>query len=186
MDDDCRPAGRCECCTQGRGYLGQIEVFGVHTINCSYHPYGEHSLADIEAMQESEVNDFKNGYNQHLDSHVGVYVADLRETIEKLERNSIPFYGMTWQQRDGERRVNTSYYSVMTVPCSGYYVEFLGEKATGISESKFHKTDEVRFDFADFNRPERNFHPIKVSRATTKMEVWLGVTETCFGWSVKT
>jgi len=168
MDDDCVPRGHCECGTQGRGYLGAMDMFGVHTINCSHHPYGQHSLADVEAMQEAEVDDFKAGYNQHLDSHLGVYVADLRSTVDKLEKNSVPFYGMTWHHED--RRINTSYYSVMTAACNGYYVEFLSEKATGIEKAKFHETEEIRFDFADFNRPERDFHPIKVSRATTKME----------------
>ena len=101
-------------------------MFGIHSINCSYHPYGEHSLADIEAMQSAEVNDFKDGYTQHLDSHVGVYVSDLRATMEQFERNSVPHYAMTWQHAD--RRSNTSYYSVIAAACSGFYVEFLSEK----------------------------------------------------------
>jgi len=83
-------------------------------------------------------------------------------------RNGQPFYAMKWY--DGERRENTTYYSVITAACSGYFIEFLSESATGIERSKFHEIDEVRFDFANFDRPERNFHPIKVSRATTKIE----------------
>ena len=62
--DDC-PEGLCECGTQGRFQMNgssEVEItknvcgpFGVHAINCSYHPYGEYSLADIEKMQAAEV-----------------------------------------------------------------------------------------------------------------------------------
>eukprot|EP00091_Calanus_sinicus_P017936 TRINITY_DN3935_c0_g1_i1.p1 TRINITY_DN3935_c0_g1~~TRINITY_DN3935_c0_g1_i1.p1 ORF type:complete len:169 (-),score=30.86 TRINITY_DN3935_c0_g1_i1:16-459(-) len=51
--------GICECATQGRvaldGYTGTTDTtrpgpsgFGVHTINCTYHPHGEMSLLDVE------------------------------------------------------------------------------------------------------------------------------------------
>lgn len=83
-----------------------------------------------------------------------------------------------------------SYYSVMTVPCSGFYIEFLSEKATGIPASQFHETNEIRYDFANYSHPEQQFKPIKgmlaclildfelslcvnlhsVSRATTKID----------------
>ena len=56
--DDCRLEGHCECGTQGRAQVDGglvLSPFGVHSINCSYHPYGEHSLADIEKMQTDEV-----------------------------------------------------------------------------------------------------------------------------------
>ena len=60
--DDC-PEGRCECATQGRFQMNDsalpgpkvCEAFGVHAINCSYHPYGEYSLSDIEKRQTAEV-----------------------------------------------------------------------------------------------------------------------------------
>jgi len=165
--DDCRLEGHCECGTQGRAQIDGtliVSPFGVHSINCSYHPYGEHSLADIEQMQTEEVNDFKDGYTQHLDSHLGVWVSDLKSTVEKFDKNKVTYYGMTWND-DG-----SDYYSVMTAPCGGYYIEFLSEKATGIESSTFHKTEENRFDFKNFSHPEMDFRPIKVSRATTKMD----------------
>merc|ERR1719464_301583 len=85
--DDCRQ-GHCECATQGRAQVAGTRLkapFGVHSINCTYHPYGEHSLADIEAMQTAEVNDFEGGYNQHLDSHLGVWVKYLKTTMKALK-----------------------------------------------------------------------------------------------------
>lgn len=48
-----------------------------------------------------------------------------------------------------------SYYSVMTVACRGYFIEFLSEKATGFNVSTFHESKEIRFDFANFSRPDR-------------------------------
>jgi hypothetical protein len=59
----------------------------VHSINCTYHPYGEFSLKEIEARQTKEVNDFNDGYNQHLDSHLGLWVSDLKTVVNKLEEN---------------------------------------------------------------------------------------------------
>ena len=56
--DDCTD-GKCECATQGRAQVAGTRIinpFGVHAINCSYHPYGAHSLGDIEKMQTAEVH----------------------------------------------------------------------------------------------------------------------------------
>ena len=106
-------------------------------------------------FQQNQVNDFEDGYNQHLDSHLGVWVSDLKSTMEQLEKDKAPHYAMTWTEgRD-------SYYSVMTVPCGGFYIEFLSEKATGIADSKFHKTKEIRFAFGNFSHPEMEYRPIK-------------------------
>jgi len=163
--DDCR-LGKCECATQGRCQVltSRNSPFGIHSINCTYHPYGEHSLEDIENMQADELNDFKDGYNQHLDSHLGLWVSDLKDTMEKLENDNAIHYAMTWKE------AGKSYYSVMTVPCSGYYIEFLSTKAGGIDSGKFHETKEVRYAFGNFTHPTRDYHPIKVSRATTKVD----------------
>jgi len=50
--DTCKN-GVCECGTQGRVQIKATSLisplsFGIHAINCTYHPYGEKSLADIE------------------------------------------------------------------------------------------------------------------------------------------
>jgi hypothetical protein len=63
-----------------------------------------------------------------------------------------------------------TYYSVMTMPCGGYYIELISEKATDIEKSKFHETKEERFDFTDFTKPSKEPYPIKVSRATTHID----------------
>jgi len=184
---DCQPEGKCECGTQGRSQIdgsqgvshsasrsllqrpATNQTFGLHAINCSYHPYGQHSLADIEQMQTAEVNDFKDGYNQHLDSHLGVWVSDLSTTIAKLEKKSVAHHAMTWSIG------GTNYYSVMTMACGGFYIEFLSQRASGVDANKFHFTNETRFDFSNFTQPTplREYGPIKVSRATTKMDAMI-------------
>lgn len=45
--NDCTPDGKCECATQGRFVLDSTN-FGVHTNNCTFHPYGDQSIEDIE------------------------------------------------------------------------------------------------------------------------------------------
>merc|ERR1719464_1116670 len=146
---DCTPDGKCECATQGRSQISDPRMdFGLHAINCSFHPYGEHSLADIEEMQSAEVNDFKDGYNQHLDSHLGVWVSDLSATISALNKANQDFYGMTWKVR------NQSHYSVMTQACGGFYIEFLSRRRMKPDGATFHAVDDVQFDFSNFTVPK--------------------------------
>ena len=76
--DDCS-GGKCECATQGRFQLENgtsFGGFGIHTINCTHHPYGEHSLADVEAMIHNEWGDFSE-YNGFMDYNVQLYSPDL-------------------------------------------------------------------------------------------------------------
>lgn len=135
----------------------------MHTINCTYHPYGDESLEDIEKKMTAEVNGFAE-YNQHLDSHLGLWVTDLKSILSELEENSQDHYAMKFTSAE------ETYYSVITQACDGYYIEFFSDKAEGVEKSKFHETKEVRFDFTDFKNPEKDFYPIQVSRATTMID----------------
>jgi len=111
----------------------------------------------------AEVNEFKD-YNQHLDSHLGLWVSDLKEIMEKLEKSSQNFYAMMFKSNE------ETYYSMITQACNGYYIEFISDKATGVEKSKFHETKEVRFDFTSFSKPTKSPYPIKASRATTHID----------------
>jgi len=177
------PNGKCECGTQGRSQIAGSggKDFGLHAINCSFHPYGQHSLEDIENMQTAEINDFKDGYTQHLDSHLGVWVSNLATTMNNFQSDSVPHYAMTWSVNNGP-----DYYSVMVQACGGFYIEFLSDRADGIEPNKFHKAKESRFDFSNFSRPSRDYQPIKVSRATTKIDAMISFfTETIGGSLIK-
>ena len=82
-------------------------------------------------------------------------------------QNKESFYGMTWSPTG----TNSQYFSVMLASsnCGGFYIELLSDTATGIDVSVFHEIKEQRFDFTNFSRPQMDFHPLKVSRATTKV-----------------
>ena len=90
-----------------------------------------------------------------MDSHLGLWVHDLHSTFSLLEEDNAIYYAMTWTEG------SNSYYSLMTVPCDGFYIEFLSEKATGIDDSKFNKVNEIRFDFGNFSHSETDFNAVK-------------------------
>jgi hypothetical protein len=143
--DSCKN-GKCECATQGRAQLdlsskadgiqlpslgADSQSFGVHAINCTYHPYGEYGLEDIENKMTKEVNDFKDGYNQHLDSHLGLYVSDLNYYIRLLDENSESYYLQKFTSG------KYTYYSVMMQACGGFYIEMIAPEASGYDKTTF-------------------------------------------------
>ena len=65
------------------GYTGKTDItrpgptgFGVHTINCTHHPYGELSLADVENIFEEKFGDMSvlDGF---MDFNLGLWTNDL-------------------------------------------------------------------------------------------------------------
>merc|ERR1712167_508956 len=105
--DDCTD-GKCECATQGRFQLENgtnFGGFGLHTINCTHHPYGEHSLADVEGMIAGEWGDFKE-YHPFMDYNAQLYSYKLDTYIEKFNADSVPFTGLKWTSDDEK-----TYYS---------------------------------------------------------------------------
>lgn len=135
------------------------QTFGTHAINCTYHPYGEYSLKDIEDKMSAEVNDFK-GYNQHLDSHLGIWAPELSTYISKL--GETPYHKMSFKHEE------STYYSIITQACAGYYVELITDNAPEDKDS-YTLVDEPRLDFTDFTRPSKQ-EVVKVSRATTLLD----------------
>ena len=75
------PGGICECATQGRLHLmtestGVQEGFGIHTINCTHHPYGQYGLAEIEQRIQAEWGDFSY-YDPFMDYNAGFWTNDI-------------------------------------------------------------------------------------------------------------
>ena len=103
--DGC-PNDVCECATQGRAQIcpsrhgpgdertppgpHREQTFGIHSINCTYHPYGEHPLAWTEEQVTNEIGDFKE-ISQHMDSHVGIYTSDLSKYFTKLDSSKTKY-----------------------------------------------------------------------------------------------
>jgi len=76
--DDCT-GGKCECATQARFQLKDYTSFGgfgLHTINCTNHPYGEQSLSDIEGKIHAAWGDFKT-HHPFMDYNAGFWAPNL-------------------------------------------------------------------------------------------------------------
>lgn len=144
------------------------QSFGVHSINCTYHPYGSQSLEDIEKKTTAEVGDFKE-LSQFMDSHVGVKTADLSTYLTKLDNSGeYPYIRLTFE-KDGH-----TYYSLIVQGCEGYFVEILSEKVSQHDTSDFLFVDEPRLHLDDsiwgeYDASEED-KVVKVSRATTMIE----------------
>jgi len=144
------------------------QSFGIHSINCTYHPYGSQSLEDIEKKTNTEVGDFKT-YNQHMDSNVGIQVADLSTYLTKLDNSGeYPYIRLRYKQNDRE------YYSLVAQACDGYFVEILSEKASQHDTSDFILVDEPRLHHDEniwgTNDSSEKDKVVKVSRATTMLD----------------
>jgi hypothetical protein len=130
--DDCKN-GKCECATQGRFQLENGTIFGgfgIHTINCTHHPYGEHSLSDVEEMIAAEWGDFSE-YHPFMDYNLQLYTPDLDEYIKKFNDDSVKFTALKWTSDDAE-----TYYSVLVNACGYVVFEIIGSKVTDESAFK--------------------------------------------------
>ena len=95
----------------------------MHSVNCTYHPYGSHSLHDIELMIDQDLGDFKT-YNQHMDNHVGIMTEDLSVYINRLDGTVYPYMRMKFNQD------NHHYFSILVGGCPGYFIEIIAEKVS--------------------------------------------------------
>lgn len=173
--DECRN-NKCECATQGRsqicdtGSSTHSSSFGTHAINCTYHPYGDVSLHQTEQKIDGELS-WKT-YNQHMDSHLGLWTNDLSGYIDKLEEDSHQMLKMSWPGNSRYR--DSTFYSVMAEACPGYFVEFISDSTHGLTKSDFKFVDEPRLDFNKWKVPSTSSDTVvKVSRATTKIDEML-------------
>lgn len=195
--DECQD-NKCECATQGRASLAVSTVmdqflsgpppppprqseFGIHSINCTYHPYGSMSLEDVEDKITNEVGDFEV-YNQHMDSHVGLKTSDLSTYIDRLDQSGqYPYLSLSYEFN------GQSYYSVLVQACKAYFVEILSESASAHDDTLFTKVDEPRYDHDDafWADSTTELAVVKVSRATTKIDKMVSFYTQTIGGSVQ-
>ena len=97
---NCREGHYCDCATQGRTHTtAEVHAqggFSLHTINCTFHPYGELSIHDIETEFKQKINDFTSGYDGFMDYNMGFWTNDLDIYIQKFQADSVPFLSMKW------------------------------------------------------------------------------------------
>jgi hypothetical protein len=162
--------GKCECATQGRFQLengSSFGGFGLHTINCTDHPYGEHSLADVEDMIHTEWGNFTE-FHHFMDYNAQLYAVDLDEYLEKFEADNVAFTGLKWTSDDDK-----TYYSLIVNPCGYVVLELISPQVT--NTSKFMQHEQMRFSFASTNnvptiKNKSHLTAIGVSRATSRVD----------------
>merc|ERR1712216_139713 len=105
----CKDNHFCECATQGRYEIDHHDYgpFGIHTINCTHHPYGEHSLADVEHMIQLEWGNFTE-YHPFMDYNLQLYTSDLDSYLEEFTKDGVPFTAIKWESDDEKM-----YYSLL-------------------------------------------------------------------------
>lgn len=163
--------GKCECATQGRYQLDGVYErgsFGLHTINCTYHPYGEYGLADIEGKIHKEWGDFEE-LHPFMEYNVGLWAPDLKDYITEFTAGKVNMTMLKWKSDDDK-----DYYSIIVNPCGYVVIEIMGihvPDASLFKESKY-----MRFSFKNNNnlpstKPlDKILTPLKISRATARME----------------
>ena len=57
--------------------------FGVHTINCTYHPHGEMSLLDVENIFEEKLGDM-SALDGFMDYNLGLWTNDLSTYVRYI------------------------------------------------------------------------------------------------------
>lgn len=104
------------------------DSFGIHTINCTHHPYGEHSLADVEEMIHLEWGNFTE-YHPFMDYNLQLYTPEMDHHLERFEEDGVPFTALKWKSDD-----NKEYYSVLVNACGYVVFEYISPKVNDTSK----------------------------------------------------
>lgn len=143
------------------------DTFGVHAVNCKWHPQGKCDVADIEAGWQTKFGDFTE-YTPLMDNNLGVWANSLQEVLDNFDKDGIKYFPMRFSYAGKE------YYSAITNPCGYALIEFFSDEIGTLSAQSFHRTD-LRMNFDDWNGPHSpttsnplGIYPIKISRATSE------------------
>jgi len=172
--------GICDCATQGRvkldGYIGKplldkveqksLSGFPLHTVNCSYHPYGELSLYDMEKIFQEKFGDFSI-FDGFMDFNLGLWTNDLDVYIRKFQAQNLPFLTLKWKGHDDK-----DYYSVMVNSCGFVVLELISDTLSVNVEMTDSKARMIWKDWNDEYIAEGEYlTPIKVSRAVSNIDL---------------
>lgn len=132
-------------------------------------------LSEAEQKVTDQLNWFD--YNQHMDSHLGVYTNDLNGYATKLESNNIDNLKFTWTWNHEE------YYSILTEACPGFFVELISAKSAApmFDSIHFRKVEEPRLLLSENIVTASGDSVVKVSRATTRIDEMIDFYETLGG-----
>lgn len=170
------PGNVCPCATEGRVHMANAtgtglsdDTFGVHSVNCKYHPHGKCPIAEIEAGWQAQFGNFSK-YTPLMDFNLGLWAHSLAQVLDNFDRDGIQYFLMRWTHQGKE------YYSAITSPCGYALIEFISDDISQRPAKSFHAVNS-RMQFIEWNGPysptESNplgLYPIKISRPTTKLE----------------
>jgi len=136
-------------------------------------------LSETEKKVSEQINWFD--YNQHMDSHFGVYTNDLNGYAIKMENNKISNLKFTWIWN------NEEYYSILAEACPGFFVELIStvSAATGLDATNFKKVSEPRIDVTTDFSSYTSDTIVKVSRATTRIDEMIDFYTNVLGGSLQ-
>merc|ERR1711892_368929 len=171
--------GACECATQGRvaldGYTGTTDTtrpgpsgFGLHTINCTHHPYGDLSLLDVEKIFAEKLGDM-SALDGFMEYNLGLWTNDLSTYVQKFQNAGEDFLTLSWSTDAGDQ-----YYSVLVRPCGFVVLELISDKLSEEFRSLAVPSNQRMF-FEEWNNGHvasgEYLTPIKISRAVSSVDL---------------
>lgn len=77
---------------------GSYDFFGLHTVDCAYHPFGACSLAEVEKDFQQQWGDWSQ-FHSLMDNNAGLWIHDLDPLLAAWERDKFRFssFLVSWQ-----------------------------------------------------------------------------------------
>jgi len=118
-------------------------------------------LSETEAKVTEQLGDWFT-YNQHMDSHLGIWTNTLSDYVTALATNNYNMIKMSFEYN------HQTYYSVLTQACPGFFVELISDASESMNTEEFKFVDEPRLTI---DSPSYTVDTVvKVSRATTRID----------------
>ena len=149
----------------------EYDVFGLHTVNCTFHPAGQCAPGDVETALGAQIDAaLRRGvFDPMLDNNVGMWVNDLDPLLNAFNRDGLPVLLTRWTDDDG-----AAYFGALVRPCGYVLLDFISN-VTAWPRSEFVPSP-TRMHFMEgaYNAATPPnalaLAPLKVSRATTKLD----------------
>merc|ERR1712110_1226813 len=98
--------------------------FGIHMINCTQHPYGEKSLADVEGLIANEWKDFKS-HHPFMEYNAAFWASSLDSYVAAFNKDKVGYTAQKFTSDDGKE-----YYSLLINPCGFVVLELISDAVT--------------------------------------------------------
>jgi len=166
---NCPDLHYCTCATQGRVHTTRdngLDGFGIHTINCTQHPYGDIGLPEMEEIIQAKYGDFSK-YDAFMDDNMGFWSNDLDPFILAFLADGIQFMPLKWYSGGKQ------YYSILTNPCGFVLIELMSDTMS-LLDPETMTLGRQRMTFENWNNnieSGNRLTPLRVSRSISKPEL---------------